>query len=149
MGSAQVPPNRSINFGLEWMGTQWGFQRIQGIGAKIDVIDYRNGNDPTPVVKSLGGLTTHPAVICEQGQTDDVAMYTALQERAVAAGGAGWAVEDITVTVYDLDGTTPVAVFMLIGAWPSEWSVSELNAMRSAILIETISFRCAEIKRTS
>ena len=55
--------------------------------------------------------------------------------------------KSIEVTLLD-ENNTPLATWTFNGAYPVKWSFSTLNAMKGEIMIETLSMKYWNVKRT-
>ena len=71
---ARNDPFRNFRFRLEGTRGQAGFSEVSGFDIKVDAIEYREGNQPTHVLK-LPGLTKYGDVTLKWGITDSTALH--------------------------------------------------------------------------
>src|SRR5579872_4906611 len=72
---ARVDPYRDFRFLVEIDGiVQAGFSDCSGLGSSVDVIEYREGGDPT-TVRKLPGRATYPDITLKWGVTDSRELY--------------------------------------------------------------------------
>ena len=153
-------PFRSFKFTVQIAGmgaTQVGFQKVSGLKETTDVVEYREGNMPVHKRK-LPGLTNYDPITLTRGATNSSYLFDwrALTARYNSNGGLGDGVppagdiqaenatsgfrRSVTIKLYDKGEPNNVAVrsWKLHLAWPSELSVSDLNAEGSEVLVETL-----------
>jgi phage tail-like protein len=139
-----------------------GFQKVSGLKTSTDVVEYREGNMAIHKMK-LPGLTNYEPITLTRGagptgvasqlldrkyevagyqnpsvNHDGVAVSPADQRFAVSGGFR----RKVTIDVFDkgvsTDGSAPDKTFFVYMAWPSEISISDLNAEASEVMIETL-----------
>jgi phage tail-like protein len=160
-------PIRAFKFQVEIIGgangtiPPLGFQKISGLKTSTDVVEYREGNQFVHKMK-LPGLTNYEPVTMSRGAGPSGVAKQLLDWRYQVAGyGSGEVNHDgipispangrfentsfrrrVTINVYDkgisTDGRSPDKVYDVYMAWPSEISISDLNAEASEVLIESI-----------
>jgi len=147
-------PFRSFKFSVVVNGAgnaQIGFQKVSGLKESSDVVEYREGNQPVWKMK-LPGLTNYDPVTLTKGATNNNFLFAWREgvARYGSDGGIGDGVpagaertgfrRTVDISLYDKGepNTKPVRQWRLHLAWPSELSVSDLNAEGSEVLIETL-----------
>ena len=113
-------------------GVRAGFAEVLGLDVSVEVIEYRNGNEPIHVRK-LPGLTKYSDVTLKRGVTGDLAFWewirTAMNRR----------VERRNVVVRLLDeAREPVLQWRLRRAWPCKYEGPSLGAKAGEIAMETL-----------
>jgi phage tail-like protein len=109
-----------------------GFLSADGIEGRIEVSEYRNGNeDTTP--RHLPGKKSFGNIILRRGLTKDSTLWqwfkTALDGKIERRSGS--------ITVLD-EERRPAVRFHFREAWPCRLKYSDLNAMGSGVAIEEI-----------
>jgi phage tail-like protein len=139
-------------------GLSVGFQKVTGLKESSDVVEYREGNMPIHKRK-LPGLTNYEPITCTRGAgPKGVASQLLDWRKAVArwginpeydgvqnvigeADGGGFR-KLVTIELYDkgvsIDSDNAAKRWNVHLAWPSEYSVADLNAEASEVLIETL-----------
>ena len=120
---------------------QAGFSSCSGLGASVEVIQYREGGDVATVHK-LPGNVTYPDIILKWGVTDSRELYDwhfeVVQGNVIRKPGSIILVGD--------DGEEKVR-WNFYEAWPSVWKGPEFNALGKDVAIETLTLVCERIER--
>jgi phage tail-like protein len=135
------------------------FQKVSGLKTSIEVVDYREGNMPDRMEK-LAGMITYDTVTLERGISfdDDFVKWIKSVTDVVTQGeslGSGTATDvgdasyrkDVTIKLYNKQGAM-VKQWKLMGAWPSEYSIGDLDATSNDVLITTLVLQHHGIKET-
>ncbi|MBU7005779.1 phage tail protein [Phosphitispora fastidiosa] len=126
-------PLRNFRFRIEIDGIQQaGFSDATGFDATVDVIDYREGSDPTHVRK-LSGLTKYGNVTLKWGITDSMEIYN--WHKAVIDGNVQR--KNISIIVVDEAGSDK-ARWEIVNAWPTKYDPPDFNAKGNDVAIETL-----------
>lgn len=126
-------PFRSSNFMVELDGiTRAGFRECTGLDFTQDVVEYREGTDPTHNRK-LAGLNKYSNITLRSGMTDDWELWEWKQK---AADGKP-ARRNGSIVVMNEAGEE-VLRWNFEGAWPTQWTGPSLNAMGNEVAIETL-----------
>lgn len=166
IGVTTYDPIRAFKFQLEIIGgangeIKLGFQKVSGLKTSTDVVEYREGNMAIHKMK-LPGLTNYEPITLTRGAgPSGVASQLSDWRYQVAGYSSGEVNHDgipvspanqradlsnfrrrVTINVFDkgisTDGRSPDRVFDVYMAWPSEISISDLNAEASEVLIESM-----------
>lgn len=134
MARARRDPFSGFQFVVEIDGiAAAGFREVSGLEGAIDVVEYREGADPTPAARKLPGLVRYSNVTLRRGLTDSNDLYR--WWRATASGQA----DRRAVAIVFVDGElNPVRRWRLRDAWPTRYAVSPLAASASDIVVETL-----------
>ncbi len=137
-------PYRNFRFRVEIDGlTAAGFSEVS-IGETVtDVIDYREGNEPTHVRK-LPGLQKFANVTLKRGMTASMELYG--WHKQILDGDIGAARRNVAVTVLDQSGAD-AARFIIRDAWPVKYQAGDLNAKGNEVLIELLELANEGIER--
>jgi phage tail-like protein len=134
MPSARNDPLKSFSFLVEIDGVaSAAFKFVSGLGAEVEVIEYREGADNLSSSRKLPGRVKYPNVTLKRGLTTSHDLWDwwqtvrdgTLQRRAVV------------ITLLD-DARQPVLRWRLREAWIARIEVSELDASKNEIAIESI-----------
>ena len=111
-------------------GPTAAFREVTGLGASIEVVEYRVGNDPEPQVRKLPGLRKFTNVTLKRGLTQSSELWDWLNSDPPDR-------RNVLITL--LDGQrAEVMRFVLRNAWPCRWTGPHLDAESSAVVIESL-----------
>jgi phage tail-like protein len=119
----------------ETEGPRAGFQECSEIGTTVEVIEYRNGNDPQNSVRKLAGLARANDVTLRRGIIGSLDLYEWLD--AVREGDQG-AVRTVTIELLNEDRTAVVQTWRLLRARVVEHVSGPFNAQCSEVAIERL-----------
>jgi len=137
-------PYKNFKFRVKWDGHYVaGITHVSGLRRRTDVIEHREGGDPSSSRKSPG-RTVYEPITLERGVTHD----TAFEDWAntVWHHGAGVGSEmslkdfrkDITIELYNEAGQLVIA-YHVYRCWVSEFqALPDLDAGASSVAIQTI-----------
>ncbi len=141
-------PLRNFRFRVEIDGLpDTAFSEV-AIGAiSVDVIEYRDGNEPTHVRKlpglaRFGDVTLKRGIICSEGGALD--LYAWLS--SVIAGDMTSARRVVQITVLDETGRD-CARFKVLSAWPVKYVPSDLEGRGNEVLVELLELANEGIER--
>lgn len=130
---ARNDPYRNFRFRVEIDGIQQaGFTEVTGFDATVDIVDYREGSDPTHVRK-LPGLTKFGNVTLKWGITDSTALYD--WHRQIVDGDI---VRKNMSIIMVGEGGADGARWNIVEAWPSKYDPADLNAKGNDVGIELL-----------
>jgi phage tail-like protein len=126
-------PFVSYNFEVEIDGiTRAAFQECSGFDSTVDIVEHREGNDPsTP--RKVPGMVKHSNITLKWGVTDDVELYE--WHRQIASGEI--VRKNGSIVLKDRAGEE-VKRWNFFRAWPTKWTGPSLNAESSEVSIETL-----------
>ncbi|MCX5357766.1 phage tail protein [Streptomyces sp. NBC_00124] len=129
-----VDPFRNFNFLVEIDGiTQAGFSECSGLASTTEVIEFREGGDNTTVHK-LPGKTSYADITLKWGTTDNLDLWNWRQQiidgQVVRKTGA--------LILFDLAGSTEVARWNFVRAWPTKCELPSFSAKGNDVAIETL-----------
>ncbi len=138
----RVDPYRNFRFLVEIDGiVQAGFSECSGFGSDVEVVEYREGGEPS-TVRKLPGKISYPDITLKWGLTDSRELYdwhrTAVNGAIERKNGS--------VILQDAAGQEKVR-WNFFEAWPSKWQGSDLNATGSDVAIETLTVSCERLER--
>jgi phage tail-like protein len=137
-------PYKDFKFRVTWDGrVVAGVSRMSGLRRWTEVIDHREGGDPSQHRRSPG-LTAFEPITLERGVTHDAEFETWANRVWNLEGGSGREVslknfrKDIRIEIFNEAGQIVMA-FKVYRCWPSEYSaLPEMDANASAVLIESL-----------
>jgi phage tail-like protein len=137
-------PYKNFKFRIKWDGRYVaGVSKISALKRSTEVVEHREGGDPSTSRKSPG-RTKYEAVTIERGVTHDTEFEKWANK--VWAFGAGLGSEtslkdfrkDIIIEVYNEAGQLVLA-FQLFRCWASEFqTLPDLDANANAVAIQTL-----------
>ena len=112
-----------------------GFAEVIIPGIVIDVIEFRNGNDPENAVRKIPGLAKYPDVTLKRGIVGALALYDWVND--VRNGDAG-ANRNVAIRLQNEFRNEIVWTWLLHRAWPSQYSFGPLNAKGKDLAMEEL-----------
>jgi phage tail-like protein len=144
MMATRRDPLRNFRFRVEIDGIAAAAFSEAIIGAaSTQVIDYREGTEPTHVRK-LPGLTRFDNVTLRRGITESLELYNWYTE--VSTGQTAAARRNVVIVVADESGADQVR-FVVRQAWPMRYQASALNGTGNEVFIETLELANEGIER--
>lgn len=116
-------------------GPDAGFAECGPFSERVDVIEYRNGNDPTNEPRKIAGLSAVQDVTFKRGVIGSQTLYDWFDE---VRGGNESAPRDITVTLLSEDRSAQVTTWKLHRARPVRYRGGPLHGRSSDIAIEEL-----------
>lgn len=129
----RIDPFGQFNFIIEIDGlTRGGFTEVSGLTSSQEVIDYREGSDPT-VMRKLPALTTFENIVLKRGYTSDAELW--LWRKTTLDG----ATERRSGSIVLLDEARAEALrFNFREGWICKWEGPQLNSTTNEVAIEAI-----------
>jgi phage tail-like protein len=139
-------PLRNFRFRLEIDGLQTaGFSAVSIDPTTTDVIDYREGTDPSHVRK-LSGLTRYGNVTLKRGVTTSLELYN--WHKQIVSGQLATTRKQVAIVVQDEAGAD-VARYVVSEAWPIKYDPGDLNATGNDVFIETLELANEGVERVA
>jgi phage tail-like protein len=137
-------PYKNFKFRLKWDGRYVaGVSKISGLKRTTEVVEHREGGDPSTSRKSPG-LTEYEPIVLERGLTQDHAFEQWANLVWQLGAGLGSEVslkefrKDIILELYNEAGQL-VYAFKIFRCWPSEYqALPDLDSDANAVAIEHI-----------
>lgn len=135
-------PYAAFNFRVEIDGLEVaGFAEVSGLESETEVIEYREGNE-IGAARKLNGLTKYPNIVLRRGVSESVEL---MEWRQNVIDGV---VERRTLSIILLnESRDEVARWSVFEAWLSKWIGPTLDAISSAVAIETLEITHERIER--
>ena len=138
----RVDPYRDFRFLVEIDGmVQAGFSDCSGLGSSVDVIEYREGGDPT-TVRKLPGRATSPDITLKWGVTDSRELYD--WHAAVLKGNIQR--KNGSIILMDDKGQEKVR-WNFFAAWPSKWDGPTFSAKGNDVAVDGLTVSCERVER--
>jgi phage tail-like protein len=140
----RLDPYKQFKFRVKWDAKYVpGVSKVSGLNRTTDVIEHREGGDPSTARKSAG-LTRYEAIVLERGVTHD----TAFEEWANKVSALGHAAgsemslkdfrKDVIIELLNEAGQLVLA-YKVYRCWPSKYTaISDLAADENAVAIERL-----------
>ncbi len=141
-------PYSSFNFLVD-LGTgdtgspDAGFAEVTLPDLRVDVIEYRNGNDKLNAVRKLTGLEHTGNVTLRRGIIGSLTLYQ--WYNAVRNGDAN-AARTVTIQLQNEDRSDVVMTWKLLRARPVHMSWGTLTAAGSDVAMETLELACERVE---
>ena len=140
--SGRNDPYKNFNFRVEIDGIALaGFSECTGLRVEIDVIEYRDGSDPS-TVRKLPGMSKVGDITLKRGITASKELYEWLDSvrNGVANRKNGF------IVLLD-DARQPVVRWKFINAFPRKLEGPNLDAKGNDVAIETLTLCCEGLER--
>jgi phage tail-like protein len=145
--SKRYDPYKNFKFRVKWDGRYVaGVSKVGALSRTTEVIEHREGGDPSTVRKAPG-LTKFEPVRLERGVTQDMEFSRWANKTWYLQGSDGGEAsladfrKDILVEVYNEAGQK-VASYSVYNCWISELQgLSELDAAGNAVVFESITLQ--------
>jgi len=152
VNATRFDPYKNFKFRVKWDGRYVaGVSKISALKRSTEVIQHREGGDPSSSRKSPG-RTEYEAITLERGVTHDPAFEQWANKVWAFGGGLGAEVslkdfrKDIIIELYNEAGQLAVA-WKLYRCWVSEYQPPEFDANANAVAIERIKIETEGFER--
>ena len=140
----RVDPYKNFKFRVIWDGkVVAGVSKISALRRSTEVVEHREGGDPSASHKSPG-RTTYDAITLERGVTHDMEFEQWANKVWNLGGGAGAEVslkdfrKELTLELYNEAGQVVVA-YRIHRCWPSAFeALPELDASGNAVAFQSL-----------
>ncbi|MGH9318762.1 MAG: phage tail protein [Vicinamibacteria bacterium] len=126
-------PRFTVALQLEEAGISAVFRKVSGLESENEVVEFRDGNDPTNVRKVPGNVKWGNIVL-ERTITGDQSL--AQWRRLVESGNVADARSNGRIVL--LDRGNPVASWQFVNAWPAKLTGPELDCEKNEVATEAI-----------
>ncbi len=110
-----------------------GFTEVTGLDVTVEVIEYRNGNEPLASVRKIPGLAKYANITLKRGVIGDTAIWNWFA--SVMEGNVQRT--DGTITLLD-EARQPVLAWKFRRGWPCRWRGPRLRANRGEVALESL-----------
>lgn len=126
-------PQLAFTFRVTIDGQQTGhFRSVSGLKSETEVVDYQEGG-VTGVIRKLAGVTRYSNIRLTRAFTGDRSLYdwfaTIQKPNPIKVDGR--------ITLFDRQGMR-VASWTFTNGFPVKWELSELDASKNEVAIETL-----------
>lgn len=126
---------RTFKFRVKIDGiTKAGFREVTGLETSTELVEYRNGDDPTHTRK-MAGQVKYSNLVLKRGVTDDMDFHKWRQ--LVIDGKIASARQKGQIFLVDDEGND-VAEWDFVDAWPLKLTFPNMNAGANEVGIETL-----------
>ena len=140
---ARKDPYKNFNFLVEIDGiTQAGFSEVSGLQLDIDVIEYRDGSDPSSAVRKLPGRARVGDITLKRGITASNQLQAWIE--SAAQGNVNR--KNGVIVLLD-DERNPVVRWKFSNAFPRKWEGPLLASKGTDVAIETLTLCCERLER--
>jgi phage tail-like protein len=137
-------PYENRRFSVEIDGIQQtGFSEVILPEMTVDVLDYREGNDPSHASRRIPGAPHFGKLILKRGFKGSLEFY---QWWLDVSNGNVNSRRNMVVKLLSEDHTQVAATWKFHNAFPSKYEVSEFDARGCDIVIETIEIVCDTVE---
>lgn len=131
-------PLPKFHFQLEWGGTRVGFTEVSGLDFETEVIEYREGNNPTFTKIKQPGMKKYPNITLKRGTfLGDFEFFEQWKKTFMFQEGKEKFRRDVTIKLLN-EEHQPIISWTLSKAWPSKIQSTDLKADANEVAIETM-----------
>jgi phage tail-like protein len=147
VNAERFDPYKNYKFRVKWDGRYVaGVSKVGSLKRTTEVVEHREGGDPSSVRKSPG-QTKYEPITLERGVTHDLEFEQWANKVWNYGAGLGSEVslkdfrKDIIIEVYNESGQTAIA-YKVYRCWASEFqALPELDASANAVAIQTLTLQ--------
>jgi phage tail-like protein len=144
---SRFDPYKDFRFRVKWDGRYVaGVSKVSALRRTTEVVEHRNGGDPSTARKSPGRTSFEPITL-ERGVTHDQDFERWANKTWRLGGGAGQEVslkdfrKDLVIELYNESGQLVIA-YRIFRAWVSEYqALPALDANSSIVAIQSITLQ--------
>jgi len=144
---SRFDPYKDFRFRVKWDGRYVaGVSKVSALRRTTEVVEHRNGGDPSTARKSPGRTSFEPITL-ERGVTHDQNFERWANKTWRLGGGAGQEVslkdfrKDLVIELYNESGQLVIA-YRIFRAWVSEYQAPPaLDANSSIVAIQSITLQ--------
>lgn len=141
----RMDPLKNYKFILEIDGVaEAGFSEALIPEGRVEVIEYREGSDPSSATRKLPGPLIFENAVLVKGVTDSKVLYDWWKQ--VLTGDLGNVRKTVKVVIQD-DAGNPQATWVLINAWPAAYSTTPLDAQGNVVFVEKLELAVERVER--
>ena len=138
----RVDQFKNFRFLVEIDGiVQAGFSECSGFGSNIEVVEYREGGEPS-TVRKLPGKVSYTDINLKWGVTTSRELY----DWHLAAVNGQIQRKNGSIILQDDAGQEAVR-YNFFAAWPSKYDAPDLNAKGNDVAIDTLTVSCERLER--
>tara|TARA_R100000808_G_C2144295_1_gene152093 strand:- start:1356 stop:1835 length:480 start_codon:yes stop_codon:yes gene_type:complete len=144
MAVRQRDPYRNFKYTISISGIDniAGFSSVDGLNQNTEIIEYREGGDPSSARK-IPGQTSFENIVLETGKTDSDDLRNWVYEifnvqNGFMQGDAFDFRRDVTIQLWDKSGITVVRTWIARHAWPAVYEHEGLMGDGNDILIQRL-----------
>ena len=139
---ARQDPYRNFRFLIEIDKiTQGGFADCSGFGGSVEVIEYREGGEPS-YVRKLPGQVKYTNLVLKWGIIDDRSMIDWFAE--LASGKVTR--KNGSIILLDTEGNEKVR-WNFFGAWPTKYDAPDFSAKANEVAIDMMELAVERLER--
>ena len=116
-------------------GEDASFSEIIMPDIRIDVVEYRAGNDKETGLRKLPGLAHYDNVTLRRGIIGSLSLYNWIND---VRNGDVNARRNVTISLQSEDLSTVVFTWRLLRAWPVNYRFNNLNAEGTDVAVEEL-----------
>jgi phage tail-like protein len=122
------------HFMVDWGGTRTAFSEVTGLDITVEVIEYREGNDPQEHLRKMPGLRKFNNITLKRGivkNDNDFINWLNTQKLNTVEK------RDIVISLLD-ETHAPIKTWKVRSAFPVKYSGPELHASANEVAIESL-----------
>ncbi len=140
MPATRADPSTSFRFQVSIKGLEGvaRFSECSGLELEQEVLEYKEGGLNSRVHRLPGRYKFTNLTLKRGIATDGSDLWDWVKSNVQASNQGKVVAHEVTVTLLDLSGRTPLRTWTFSNAYPVKWSATALTAEQNAIAIETL-----------
>lgn len=137
-----------FHFSVKLGNSEVAFSEVSGLETSIETKEVRSGGDNSTVYHLPGKMKFSDLILKRAIVTEGDPLYRWCM-RSLNSVTAGFKVDPKPIEVSLLNAESkPLATWTIEGAYPFKWSFNTFDSMKTEVMIETVSLKYQNIKRT-
>ncbi len=132
-------PSFRFHVSIDGLNEVARFSECSGIGLETETFDYREGGLNSRVHRFPGRFKFNNLTLKKGIATDGEALWAWVKDMVKKANSGQFTTHNVTVTLFDLSGTTPLRIYIFYDAYPVSWTAPAFSAEQNVIAIESLS----------
>ncbi len=135
MAPARPDFARRPGFRIELDGSSLGsFTKLSGLEVEIEIVEFREGGDPSAIPRKLPGRTTFGNVTLQRGYVNQSLFEAWIGQ--VREGAPGFR-KNLSLSILDRNGAE-TARYNLFNCWPASWELATPDGKGGDVVIEEV-----------
>jgi len=143
-GGSRPEPYLKYNFLVEIDGiVEAKFMEVKGLNVTVDVIEFREGGEPSAPIL-IPGLAHYGPLVLKNGLTQSNVLYDWMQ----ATVNGSMTRRSLSIIILNAEGSEE-ARYNLHEAWPSRWNLSKLDGLGIGPIVEELVIQYEKFERAN
>ena len=137
--AARSDPSPSFRFHVSIQGVNVArFSECTGLEFEQETFDYKEGGQNSTVHRFPGRFKFTNLTLKKGIALDGKLLWDWRQTTVKCVSEGKIVTHNVTITLYDVSGKTPLRTWEFVNAYPVKWSSTALSAEQNALAVETL-----------